>query len=57
MAHPNNLLDFFFDGMIRKIRVGTIISNRHTGKLERLNADMEVHTCTGEKEGGTRRTF
>lgn len=43
--------------MIRKIRVGTIISSRGTGTLGRLIADMEVHMCIGEKEGGPRKTL
>ena len=47
----------FFDRLIRKIRFGTVVSNRHTGKLVKLIADMEVHICTGEKEGGTKGHF
>lgn len=40
MAHSNRLLEFLFDRMIRKIRVGTLTSNRRTDKLGRLIADI-----------------
>lgn len=52
-------LIFFFDGLIRKIRVSTIISSRDytRDELGKLTADMEAHMCIEGKGRGERRTF